>query len=76
VGVPLAESCLIGNSSLDESCLVCTCAFGVGLRCVSRFEKLDMNERTANGSPVSMCPSIKISVLLTNPDFSSTFWTS
>jgi hypothetical protein len=63
VGVPLAESCLRGNSSLDDSFLVCTCVFGVGLRCVSRLEKLDINERTANGESVSMISSTKIALL-------------
>jgi hypothetical protein len=63
VGVPLAESCLRGNSSLDDSCLVCTCVFGEGLRCVSRLEKLDINERTAIGESVSMISSTKIALL-------------
>ena len=54
MGTTLAESCLTGNSSLCGFCLVCTCVFGVGLRAVSRFEKLDMNERTADGSSVSI----------------------
>lgn len=76
VGGPLAESCLRWNSSLDDSCLVCACVFGEGLRCVSRLEKLDMNERTAKGESVSMISSTRIALLLTNPDFWSTSRTS
>ncbi len=56
VGVerPLDESCRVGYSCLDESCLVCTGVEGVELRWASRlFEKLDMNEKTVNIAPVS-----------------------
>jgi hypothetical protein len=61
----LAASCLAANSSLGGFCFVWICVFGVGLRRVSRLEKLDMNERTANGSCVRMVSRMEISSQLT-----------
>jgi hypothetical protein len=70
VGGPLAESCLVGNSCLEESRLVCIEVVGVELRWASRLlEKFDMNERTVNITCQHNSYIIYRAAALTNLDF-------